>query len=184
MTAPAGRLDARFSEAGARAVTWGECLAVLDGAESSWIVTVQALQGGRVVPHVVPLLTVLHDQRMYFCTGEREQKAVNLSRCPSATLLARADLDQPDGPGVVDVTVTGPVRRVLEPELLETLAARWRETHLWGFEASETGFRDGGADVRVFAVESHKVIAFTRDPAGQTTFDPPLAGDDDSGSAW
>jgi hypothetical protein len=64
-------LDPRFSDPEAQATPWDETLRVLEGAELDWLTTVRA--DGR--PHVTPLIGVLDDGAVHFCTGSGEQKA-------------------------------------------------------------------------------------------------------------
>ncbi len=67
-------LDPPFSQPGSTATDWSAVQRILEEAETSWLTTVHA--DGR--PHVTPLVAVWHGDSVYFCTGEAEQKAVNL----------------------------------------------------------------------------------------------------------
>src|SRR3954469_5885153 len=79
---PLPELDARFSAPGAVATPWADVRRAIAGAELFWISTVRS--DGR--PHVTPLPAVWHDDRLHFCTGAGEQKAVNLARSPHVAL--------------------------------------------------------------------------------------------------
>ena len=68
----------RFSDPNAGATGWDETRRALDEAELFWITTVRP--DGR--PHVTPLVAVWVDGTLYFCTGDTEQKAVNLTANP------------------------------------------------------------------------------------------------------
>src|SRR4051794_32633279 len=71
---PTAEVDGRFSDPAAAPTPWSEALQVLDHAELYWLTTVRA--DGR--PHVTPLIGVMEDGAVHFCTGLREQKARNL----------------------------------------------------------------------------------------------------------
>ena len=75
-------LDARFSSEGATPTGWGEARGRLEDAKVFWISTVHP--AGR--PHVTPLIAVLSDGALYFCTGPRERKAKNLALNPHCVL--------------------------------------------------------------------------------------------------
>ena len=74
MTTPTTELDAIFSDPGTTATSWEDTRRTLEAAELFWIATVRA--DGR--PHMTPLVAVWLDDALHFCTGEVEQKAVNL----------------------------------------------------------------------------------------------------------
>ena len=75
-TDPIGTVDPRFGEEGAGPTPWSDVRAALTEAELFWLSTVRV--DGR--PHVTPLIAVLVDDTMHFCTGVTEQKAKNLNR--------------------------------------------------------------------------------------------------------
>ena len=108
--APVTELDARYSEPEAAATGWEDALAELATAELSWISTVR--RDGR--PHVTPLITVVHDGTVYFCTGPEEQKGRNLAANPSVAMTTgRNDLH-----GGLDLVVEGTAERVTDDDLL------------------------------------------------------------------
>src|SRR5437764_14932848 len=82
MSSPRTTLDARFSDPGSRATGWDQAREVLEAAELFWISTVRA--DGR--PHVTPLVAVWTEDRLHFCTGPDEHKALNLQRNPYVVL--------------------------------------------------------------------------------------------------
>ena len=82
MSMPVTALDERFSDPKAVATGWDETRRALDEAELFWITTVRP--DGR--PHVTPLVAVWLDGALYFCTGDTEQKAVNLAANPHVIL--------------------------------------------------------------------------------------------------
>ena len=73
---PVTELDARFSSRGAGPTDWAEGRQHIENAEVFWLSTVRP--DGR--PHVTPLLSVWHEDAMYFCTGPKERKAKNLKQ--------------------------------------------------------------------------------------------------------
>src|SRR6266542_6747729 len=82
MTTPVTSLDQRFSDPAATATSWDVTREALESAGLFWISTVRA--DGR--PHVTPLVAVWADGALHFCTGEGEQKAVNLRDNPHVVL--------------------------------------------------------------------------------------------------
>ena len=83
MTTPSSEIDRRFSDPGAGATSWAETVRAMEAAQLFWVTTVRA--DGR--PHVTPLVAVWLDGALHFCTGRDEQKAVNLRRNPTITVM-------------------------------------------------------------------------------------------------
>jgi hypothetical protein len=81
---PTARLDPRFSTSGAGPVAWETVQHGLAEADLYWVVTVHP--AGR--PHVTPLLAVVLDDVLHFCTGPTEQKAKYLAANPHCSRLA------------------------------------------------------------------------------------------------
>jgi general stress protein 26 len=79
---PTARLDRRFGDPAAAVTEWDAVLRTLDDAELYWLTTVRA--DGR--PHVTPLIGVLEDGAVHFCTGIGEQKARNLEHSDRVAL--------------------------------------------------------------------------------------------------
>ena len=73
----------------------------------------------------------------------------------------------------IDVVVEGAAVRVSDDETLRRLAAAWEAKYgsVWHFDVADGMFRhsDGGG-AAVFRVEPAKVLAFAKDPHGQTTY--------------
>lgn len=149
---------------------WEDVGRLLDTAELFWISTVREDQR----PHVTPLPAVWHANRLHFCTGASEQKALNIIRNPRVALTTGTNLWRSG----LDVVVEGRARRVTDPEELLLLANEWRAKYDgdWDFEVEGEAFRHqhGGAAL-VFEVRPEKVLAFAKDPFAQTRFrfDPP-----------
>ena len=158
MTTPETTLDQRFSEPDAPATGWPETRRALERAELFWITTVRA--DGR--PHVTPLVAVWVDGVLYFCTGDTEQKAVNL-RGNQHVILTTGCSTWDRG---LDVVVEGDAVRVTDEVVLGRVAAAWTRKWdgRWEYQVGEGGFvhPDGFAGVLVFAVSPAKVLAFNK----------------------
>ena len=161
MTTPRTRLDERFSAPGAAATSWADARKVLETAELTWLTTVRP--DGR--PHQTPLVTAWQDGALHFCTGTREQKAVNLRSNPHV-LLTVAGRRWDEG---LDVVVEGDAVRVTDDAALQRLAQAWtgKWDGRWNYQARDGYFfhPDGDFPVLVYAVAPAKVLAF-----GQGTF--------------
>jgi nitroimidazol reductase NimA-like FMN-containing flavoprotein (pyridoxamine 5'-phosphate oxidase superfamily) len=169
----AGVVDRRFSEPAAEPSTWREVGEVLAGAGTYWLTTVRA--DGR--PHVTPLIAVWHQEALYFCTGEGEQKARNLAARPEV-VLATGGSALKDG---LDVVVEGTAVRVAGRARLAELAAAWvaKYGEEWRFDPVDDGFVHAGGSgaelgpVPVFEVAPAKVLAFRKGGTyAQTRFRP------------
>jgi general stress protein 26 len=156
MPAPRTILDERFSEAGTEATGWRRTLDVLEAAELFWLSTVR--KDGR--PHVTPLVAVWTDDRLHFCTGPQEQKALNLQH--HAHVVLTTGCNRWDGG--LDVMVEGRALQVTDQDSLRRLANAWtaKWDGRWRFEVGEDCFLhpDGGGRVDVFAVAPERVLAF------------------------
>ena len=118
MSMPVTALDERFSDPKAVATGWDETRRALDEAELFWITTVRP--DGR--PHVTPLVAVWLDGALYFCTGDTEQKAVNLAANPHVILTTGCNRWD----GGLDVVLEGDAVQVTDDDLLRRLAEAWR----------------------------------------------------------
>jgi nitroimidazol reductase NimA-like FMN-containing flavoprotein (pyridoxamine 5'-phosphate oxidase superfamily) len=158
MTMPVTTLDQRFSDPAAAAISWDETSRALESAGLFWISTVRA--DGR--PHVTPLVAVWADSVLYFCTGEAEQKAINLRGNPHVVLTTGCN----GWEAGLDVMVEGDAVRVSDEDTLKRLAGAWttKWDGRWHFEVRDGSFRhpDGEEPVLVFAVAPSKVLAFTK----------------------
>ena len=161
MTTPQTTLDERFSAPGTTATSWEQARQVLADAELTWLTTVRA--DGR--PHQTPLVAVWHDGALYFCTGTREQKAINLSHNPHV-LLTVADRRWDEG---LNVVAEGDAVQVTDETTLRRLAQAWtaKWDGSWNYEVRDGHFFLPGQDfpVAVYRVAPVKVLAF-----GQGTF--------------
>jgi general stress protein 26 len=155
MNLPLTALDARFGEPGAVATEWSETLRALESAELFWICTVRS--DGR--PHLTPLVAVWLDDALYFCTGEKEQKFINLSG-NSSVLLVTGCSNWDRG---LDVSVEGTAVAVTDDDLLRRLAQAWaaKWDGRWQWDVRDGAFHHkGGGAAPVFRVTPSKVLAF------------------------
>ena len=162
---PVAEQDIRFGDPDSPPTPWTETLGVLETAELYWIATVRI--DGR--PHVTPLPAVWDDDRLHFCTGPAEQKAVNLARNPHVTLTTGCNRWK-EG---LDVVVEGDAVQVTYDIRLRTLADLWRSKYHgdWDFAVGGGVFRHGdGGSALVFEVAPTKVLAFAKGRFAQTRY--------------
>jgi general stress protein 26 len=158
------RLDTRFSDPKAQPTPWPETEQALEEAELYWITTVRA--DGR--PHVTPLIGVFYDGAMHFCTGLGEQKARNLEHAQQVALTTGTNTWDKG----LDVVVEGIAVRVTDD--LQAIADAYEAKYgsRWHFDVVEGGFGSQNDVAGVFRIEPTKVLAFAKDPHGQTSFTP------------
>ena len=161
----AGNIDRRFSDPDAERTPWAETVGVLERAELYWLTTVR--RDGR--PHVTPLIGLVEDETFHFCTGLDEQKARNLEH-NDRVVVTTGNNTWAKG---IDVVVEGTAVRIADDEHLQRLANALEDKYgeVWHFDVYDGMFRhsDGGG-AAVFRVEPAKVLAFAKDPHGQTTY--------------
>lgn len=164
------KLDNRYSDPKATAASWQDAQARLAGAEVAWLVTVR--EDGR--PHTTPLVPVWHEGRVYFHTGEGEQKYRNLAANPHVLVLV-GDSRWDAG---LDVAVEGDARRVTDQAVLQAVAdlyarrwdGRWQVAVRDG-RFVDPDMADMGGSV-VFEVTPTKAYGHAKgDPFGQTTYE-------------
>jgi general stress protein 26 len=154
---PKTALDTIFSDPGATATSWEDTRQALETAELFWVATVRG--DGR--PHMTPLVAVWLDDALYFCTGESEQKAVNLRGNQNVILMTGCN----QWDGGLDVVVEGQALRITDRGTLERLAEAWARKWdgRWEFEPGDDGFKgDENESVLVFWVRPAKVFAFAK----------------------
>jgi general stress protein 26 len=163
--APVPEQDVRFGDPGSPPTSWADVLAVLETAELFWISTVRA--DGR--PHVTPLPAVWSEDRLHFCTGPAEQKAVNVAGNPHVALTTGCNRWK-EG---VDLVVEGDAVQVTDEARLRAVADLWRSKYHgdWDFAVAGGAFRHGdGGEAVVFEVAPTKVLAFAKGRFAQTRF--------------
>jgi nitroimidazol reductase NimA-like FMN-containing flavoprotein (pyridoxamine 5'-phosphate oxidase superfamily) len=160
-----GKIDKRFSDPEAEPTPWADVVDALERAELYWITTVRA--DGR--PHVTPLIGVAEGETVYFCTGLDEQKGRNLEHSDHVALTTGNNR----WASGLDIVVEGQAVRVADEDALQRLADAWEAKYgsEWHWEVADGMFRhaDGGG-AAVFRVEPSKILAFAKDPHGQTTY--------------
>jgi hypothetical protein len=163
-TEPTGHIDARFGDPTAVPTPWADVAAALERAEAYWITTVRA--DGR--PHVTPLIGVAHEGMMHFCTGPREQKARNLEHSPNVALTTGTNTWAHG----LDVVVEGTAVPIIDGDTLQRIADAYEAKYgsVWHFDVGDGVFGEGDHVAAVFRIEPAKVMAFAKDPHGQTTF--------------
>src|SRR3954469_4507862 len=165
-TEPTVRFDDRFSNPSASATPWADAARVLEEAELYWITTVRA--DGR--PHVTPLIGLMHDGALHFCTGPREQKYRNLEQSRRVAVTTGNNT----WAAGLDVVVEGEAERIADAarlqELAEAIEAKYGS--VWHFDVADGMFQAPGAvgGAAVFRVDPSKIIAFAKDPHGQTSY--------------
>jgi uncharacterized pyridoxamine 5'-phosphate oxidase family protein len=161
---PVPEQDHRFGDPDALPTPWSEVLRILESAELFWISTVR--RDGR--PHVAPLPAVWLDDRLHFCTGQTEQKAVNLVENAKVALTTGCNRWK-DG---LDLVVEGTAVQVTGDARLHELADLWRAKYNgdWDFEVEDGLFHEGGGSAAVFEVAPMKVLAFAKGKFTQTRF--------------
>jgi nitroimidazol reductase NimA-like FMN-containing flavoprotein (pyridoxamine 5'-phosphate oxidase superfamily) len=161
---PTAALDRRFSDPEAGPTPWPDVADALERAELYWLTTVRA--DGR--PHVTPLIGVAHEGAMHFCTGPREQKYRNLEHAPRVALTTGTNT-WAEG---LDVVVEGTAVRISDDDALQRVADAIEAKYgsVWHFDVVDGMFGGGENLAAVFRIEPDKVMAFAKDPHGQTTF--------------
>jgi general stress protein 26 len=163
-TDPTTEFDSRFSDPKAGPTPWSDAAHLLEQAELYWLTTVRA--DGR--PHVTPLIGVVHDGAVHFATGVGEQKARNLEH-NSHVALTTGNNTWAQG---LDVVVEGTAVRVADRETLQEIADAIEAKYgsVWHFEVGDGGFGTGEDPGPVFRIEADKVLAFAKEPHGQTAY--------------
>jgi general stress protein 26 len=161
---PTTAFDSRFSDPKAEATPWPDAVRALEQAELYWITTVRA--DGR--PHVTPLIGVVEDEVVHFCTGLREQKARNLEHNANVAITTGNNA-WAEG---LDVVVEGTAVRVTDRDSLQRLADAYEAKYgeVWHFDVGDGVFGSGEDAAAVFRIEPAKVFAFAKKPHGQTAY--------------
>ncbi|MET4925930.1 pyridoxamine 5'-phosphate oxidase family protein [Streptomyces sp. PSRA5] len=155
-------LDARYSDPKAVAESWADAVTRLARAETFWLTTVRP--DGR--PHVTPLLAVWWRDALYFCSGERERKVLNLNKNREVVLTTGTNVL---GEGQ-DLVIEGEAVRETDDARLRELAALWERKYGsdWHFDVRDGAFAAKWGSAPVFAVAPRTAFGFAKDPYGQT----------------
>ena len=161
---PTADFDSRFSDPAAGPTAWSDVARVLEDAELYWLTTVRA--DGR--PHVTPLIGVVDDGAVHFCTGLREQKARNLEHNTHVAVTTGSNTWAQG----LDVVVEGTAVRVTDRGDLQRLADAYEAKYgsVWHFDVGDGVFGTGEDAAAVFRIEPAKVLAFAKEPHAQTTY--------------
>ncbi|GAA4986753.1 pyridoxamine 5'-phosphate oxidase family protein [Actinopolymorpha pittospori] len=163
---PVTALDPRYGNEDATPTSWADARRHLDAAEIYWLTTVRA--DGR--PHVTPLIGVLLDDALHFCTGPEERKAKNLASRPHCILTTgRNDLDEG-----YDIVVEGDARTVDDKATLDRIATGYETKYGPHFTAPDGTFHGlsdsiRGGDALVYEVAPSTAFGFGKgQPFSQT----------------
>jgi nitroimidazol reductase NimA-like FMN-containing flavoprotein (pyridoxamine 5'-phosphate oxidase superfamily) len=161
---PNPEFDARFSDPDAAPTPWSVAAEVLAQAELYWLTTVRT--DGR--PHVTPLVGLGDDGDVYFCTGLGEQKARNLEHSQQVAVTTGNNT----WASGLDVIVEGTAIRVTETDELQRAADAYfaKYGEFWRWEVRNGMLASGDNEAALFKVEPAKVLAFAKDPHGQTRY--------------
>ncbi|CAN5899103.1 pyridoxamine 5'-phosphate oxidase family protein [soil metagenome] len=153
----------------APATPWAEGRRRLAESESYWLATVSP--PGR--PHVVAVLGVWFDGRLWFCTRERSRKGRNLAGAPGCVL----SVDSREQPAL-DLVVHAEAARVTDGSTLNEVADGYAAKYGWPVEVRDGALWGDGAPTAgpppyaVFAATPTTVFAV-----------PGVHGGDDEGQA-
>jgi len=161
---PQPELDARYSDPEATPTPWSVAVQMLDQAELYWLTTVRA--DGR--PHVTPLIGVAEDGVMHFTTGLEEQKARNLEHNRNVALVTGNNAWARG----LDVVVEGTAVRLTDRDSLQRLAGAINSKYAgdWQFDVGDDLLLTNGHEAALFRIEPAKVLAFAKEPHGQTRY--------------
>jgi general stress protein 26 len=164
-TKPVAELDERYSSAKATARPWSDAREQLENADLYWIVTVRP--DGQ--PHVTPLIAVLVDDAMYFCTGPDERKAKNLAQNGRCVLMTGCNSITSG----FDVVVEGEAVRVRDEVKLQRIADTYVTKYgpEWTFTVRDGAFHHEPGIALVFEVASSTAFGFGKGtPFSQTRY--------------
>jgi general stress protein 26 len=156
------KLDSRYSAPNAKATEWPDALEALSAAEVYWLSTVRP--DGR--PHVTPLIAVVLDDMVYFCTGAHERKALNLAENRHCVLTTGSN-SLSEG---VDLVVEGDAVRETDDTTLSRVAELYESKYgpEWHFDVRDGNFDGEGGAALVFGVSPTTAFGFAKDPYSQT----------------
>jgi nitroimidazol reductase NimA-like FMN-containing flavoprotein (pyridoxamine 5'-phosphate oxidase superfamily) len=150
---PVAELEPQFSSDDATLTPWEEARGRLEKAEVYWLATVRT--DGR--PHVTPVLSVWLDGALYFCTGQSERKAKNLTRNSHCVLTTGCNALN-EG---LDLVVEGEAARVSDEARLQRVADSYESKYGWHFTVRDGAFHgDGGNIALVYEVPPTTAFGF------------------------
>jgi nitroimidazol reductase NimA-like FMN-containing flavoprotein (pyridoxamine 5'-phosphate oxidase superfamily) len=109
------------------ATAWGH----LEGASATyWLATVRS----NGVPHVMPVLAVWVDGRLFLCAGKGTRKAKNLALNARCVVTVEAE--------PIDLVVEGEAAKVRDAATLRRVADAYASTYDWHVTVRDGGFHD------------------------------------------
>lgn len=117
---------------------------------------------------MTPLVGVVADGAPHFTTGMQEQKGRNLAANPQVVLTTGENRWNAG----LDVVVEGRAVQLADDAALRRVAAAYVEKYgdAWRFDVRDGCFHHGGPPAAVFRVEPAKLLAFAKQPHGQTSY--------------
>ena len=144
---------------------WAGTRDLLGAGDTFWLATVR----GDGAPHLVPVLAVLVDGRLFLAAGGGTRKAADLARDARCVLATNAD--------GADVVVEGTVAKVGDEDVLRRVAAAYLEKYSWDVEIRDGAFQAEGAPTAgpppydVYEVRPATAFAFaTGGPSASTRY--------------
>jgi hypothetical protein len=164
-TRPRARLDARYSEQSAEATPWIDAVTHLERAELFWVSTVRT--DGR--PHVTPVVAVWTDGALFFTSGPREQKSVNLAANPHCAVTTGCNRWN-EG---LDVVLHGDAVVVRDLALLHRVADEFLTKYGgdWAFDVADDGTFGGPGGSVVYMLAPVQGLGFAKGPFSHTRWD-------------
>ena len=152
---PTTELQPQFSSEDATPTAWAKAREHLQKAEVYWLSTVRP--DGR--PHVTSLVAVWLDDALYFCTGETERKAKNLSDNAHCIITTGCNTLS-DG---LDLVVEGEAVRMTDVSRLQRVADRYASKYAppFHFTVRDSVFLNSeGGEALVYEVFPVTVFGF------------------------
>ncbi|RPJ20288.1 MAG: pyridoxamine 5'-phosphate oxidase family protein [Chloroflexi bacterium] len=154
---PTAELDPQFSSEDASSTPWATAREQLQNAEVYWLSTVRP--DGQ--PHVTSLVAVWLDGALYFCTGETERKARNLSHNAHCIITTGCNTLS-DG---LDLVVEGEAVRISDESRLQRVADSYASKYDLPFHftvRNDVFLNSEGGEALVYEVAPVTVFGFGR----------------------
>jgi hypothetical protein len=118
---------------GATTTTWAKARGYLEDSRATYWVTTLRPNGA---PHVMPVIAVWADGRLFFSAGERTRKARNLADDPRCVVTVE---EEP-----IDLVVEGHASIVRDHATLARVADSFASTHGWQVTVRQGALHAGG----------------------------------------
>ena len=138
------------------AATWDGVVARLAQSKTFWLAT-----NGEGGPHVMPLLAVTLDGRIFFCAGPQTRKARNLARDSRCVLTTAAE--------GMDIVVEGEAVIITDDPTLRRVAGAYLSKYGWDAEPRDGALWAEGAPTAgpppldLYELRPRKVFSFGTD---------------------